>query len=160
NDPVCGNTIMGNNRPTAGICNMACTGDSSQQCGGPDAINIYVKDNYQYTTGPASVLDIYNDSAGWRLLKHQPTTPIPGDEMTVQKCVDACQASGFTSAGVEYGRECYCDNVTYPPGQSQDMGECFMPCTGGHTAASSKSSTQILMHLSVLSPSTPSVVVA
>lgn len=139
NGLICGNTIMGNNRPSAGICNMACTGDSTQKCGGPNAINIYVKDNYQYTIGPAAVLDIYNghyvtqcwqDSAGWRILKHQPTTIIPADEMTIQKCVDACQAAGFTSAGVEYGRECYCDNVTYPPGQSQDMGECNMPCTG------------------------------
>jgi hypothetical protein len=60
NDVVCGNTIMGNNRPTTGICTMPCTGDSTQICGGPDAISIYVKDNYPYTTGPATVLDSYN----------------------------------------------------------------------------------------------------
>jgi hypothetical protein len=54
---------MGNNRPTSGICNMRCAGDSSQTCGGPDALNIYVKNNYPYTVGPASVLDSYNGYA-------------------------------------------------------------------------------------------------
>ncbi|KAG8808973.1 hypothetical protein FRC19_005557, partial [Serendipita sp. 401] len=50
--------------------------------------------------------------------------------MTVQKCIDACAAAVFSSAGVEYGGECDCDNVMYPPSQSQDMSECDMACTG------------------------------
>ncbi|PVF94002.1 WSC-domain-containing protein [Serendipita vermifera] len=135
----CGNTIMGSNRPTTGGCNMRCTGDSAQICGGANAINIYVKDNYQYTTGPATVLDSYGgysktqcweDSAGNRVLKNQPAFPISGDNMTVQKCIDGCKTAGFSSAGVEYGRECYCDNVSYPLSQSHDMRECNKPCTG------------------------------
>ncbi|KAG8822629.1 hypothetical protein FRC19_005563 [Serendipita sp. 401] len=134
----CGNTIMGNNHPQAGICTMACTGGSGT-CGGPDAINIYVKDAYPYTTGPASVLDSYKgysktqcwqDSSSNRLLKQGPATPISYDSMTVQKCIDGCAAAGFSSAGVEYGGECYCDNVTYPPGQSESISECNMACTG------------------------------
>ncbi|PVF98143.1 WSC-domain-containing protein [Serendipita vermifera] len=135
----CGNTIMGNNRPSANICTMTCSGDSSQKCGGPDAINIYVKDNYPYTVGPASVLPSYNgydvtqcwqDPSSNRLLKQGPATSIPYDQMTVQKCIDGCAAAGFSSAGVEYGGECYCDNVTYPPGQSQPISECNMGCKG------------------------------
>jgi hypothetical protein len=60
-DIVCGNTIMGNNRPvSASTCSMTCAGDSSQQCGGRDAIDIYVKDSYPFTVGPAAVLDSYN----------------------------------------------------------------------------------------------------
>lgn len=50
--------------------------------------------------------------------------------MTVQKCIDACAAAGYSSAGVEFGRECYCGNVNYPPGQSESMSECDMPCLG------------------------------
>ncbi|KAG8847181.1 hypothetical protein FRB91_012037 [Serendipita sp. 411] len=135
----CGNTIMGNNRPQSGICNKPCTGNEDQICGGADAINIYVKDSFQYTVGPASVLNSYKgysktqcwqDHASRRLLKQSPATPISYDSMTVQKCIDGCAAAGFSSAGVEYGGECYCDNVTYPPGQSQDMSECNMACTG------------------------------
>lgn len=58
---VCGNTIMGNNRPTgSNACSMPCAGNAGETCGGHDAINIYVKNNYQYTTGPASALASYN----------------------------------------------------------------------------------------------------
>ncbi|PVF94001.1 hypothetical protein CPB86DRAFT_70642 [Serendipita vermifera] len=50
--------------------------------------------------------------------------------MTVEKCIDGCAAAGFSSAGVEFGRECYCGNISYPPSQSYLMSECNMPCTG------------------------------
>ena len=50
--------------------------------------------------------------------------------MTVQKCIDGCAASGYTSAGVEYGSECYCGNVSYQPGQSAAQNECSMACLG------------------------------
>ncbi|KAG8805415.1 hypothetical protein FRC17_005529, partial [Serendipita sp. 399] len=135
----CGNTIMYDNHPQSGICTKPCAGDSSKMCGGPNAINIYVKDNYQYTVGPASVLESYNgysktqcwqDLTSNRILKQSPVAPIDGDEMTVQKCIDGCAAAGFSSAGVEFGRECFCDNVTFPPRQSEDMSECNKPCTG------------------------------
>lgn len=52
---------MGNNRPTSSnSCNMACAGSTAQTCGGADAINIYVKNNYPYTVGPATAIDAYN----------------------------------------------------------------------------------------------------
>ncbi|PVF94000.1 WSC-domain-containing protein [Serendipita vermifera] len=130
---------MGNNRSASGICGMPCAGDPTQKCGGPDAINIYIKNNYAYTTGPPAVFgghDGYGTTQCWqdsvrnRILKHGPVTPIPMDEMTVQKCIEGCKAAGFSSAGVEFGRECYCDNVTYPPGQSENWNECNMPCLG------------------------------
>ncbi|KAG8793431.1 hypothetical protein FRC17_008451, partial [Serendipita sp. 399] len=70
------------------------------------------------------------DQASNRILKQGPATPIPADSMTVQKCIDGCAAAGFSSAGVEFGKECFCDNVTYPPGQSEQMNECNKPCTG------------------------------
>ncbi|KAG8830432.1 hypothetical protein FRC17_004883 [Serendipita sp. 399] len=139
----CGNTIMGDNRRSyGGNCLIPCTGDSSKKCGGRDAINIFVKDNFEYTAGPANVLDSYNgwsktqcwqDHASNRILKQGPAMPIPEDLMTVQKCIDGCAAAGFSSAGVEFGRECFCDNVTYPPGQSEQMSECNKPCTGDGT---------------------------
>jgi hypothetical protein len=57
----CGNTVFGNNRPaSADTCSMACAGDSTQTCGGANAISIYVKDDYQFTVGPASVVESYN----------------------------------------------------------------------------------------------------
>ncbi|KAG8752026.1 hypothetical protein FRC14_007434 [Serendipita sp. 396] len=138
----CGNTIMGGSQPSSGICNMACSGDSTQTCGDGGAINIYVKGDFQYTTGIASVLESYNDyektqcwqdSTANRILTQAPTPIISGDQMTVQKCIDGCAAAGYSWAGVEYGRECYCDNLSIPPTQSEDMNDCNMPCTGDAT---------------------------
>jgi hypothetical protein len=59
---VCGNTIMGNNRPVdASECATGCTGDLNKKCGGQSRLNIYVKNNYQYTTGPPTALDKYKN---------------------------------------------------------------------------------------------------
>jgi hypothetical protein len=67
-----------------------------------------------------------------RILPSSPATSIPGDQMTVQKCIDGCAAAGFSSAGLEYGRECYCGNMEFPPDSSlaQDISQCNMPCLG------------------------------
>ncbi|KAG8842004.1 hypothetical protein FRC20_004683, partial [Serendipita sp. 405] len=152
----CGNTIMGNNRPSSdGICNMPCTGSPGKVCGGRDAINIYVSNNLPYTVGPASVLESYKgysktqcwqDLTTNRILKHGPARDISGDSMTVQKCIEGCNQAGYSSAGLEYGRECYCDNVNYPPGQSESMSECDMPCTGDATQICGGSNRMLIYH--------------
>lgn len=35
--------------------------------------------------------------------------------MTIDLCVSVCLSRGFLYAGLEYGSECYCDNVIRPP---------------------------------------------
>ncbi|CAG8762543.1 929_t:CDS:2 [Acaulospora colombiana] len=50
--------------------------------------------------------------------------------MTVQKCIDGCAAAGFSSAGLEYGRECSCGNISFPPGSGAEPQDCSMPCLG------------------------------
>ncbi|KAF2805077.1 WSC-domain-containing protein [Mytilinidion resinicola] len=55
-----------------------------------------------------------------------------GDDMTVEKCVDFCNAAGFSYAGLEYRRECYCDN-TLPEDKAPKqgiMGYCILQCAG------------------------------
>ena len=58
-----------------------------------------------------------------------------GDTMTVEKCVDFCTGKGFSVAGMEYGRECYCANsipadAAPKPGY---IGDCAMKCSGDNT---------------------------
>jgi hypothetical protein len=67
--------------------------------------------------------------------------------MTVQKCIDACAADGFSSAGVEFGKECHCGNISFPAGSSAELDECNMPCLGDasqwvHFLASSRDFTE------------------
>ncbi|KAG8814910.1 hypothetical protein FRC19_001415, partial [Serendipita sp. 401] len=151
----CGNTIIGNNQPSDSSCTMACSGDSAQTCGGTDAINIYVKDGFQYTVGPAWALDIYNgfadpqcwhDSAGSRILASHPSPEIPSDQMTVQKCIDGCAAAGYSSAGLEFGKECYCGNASNPLADSAELGECNMPCLGDATKYCGGANRLLLYH--------------
>lgn len=61
-----------------------------------------------------------------------PGTRLSTDDMTVEKCVDHCSAGGFSYAGLEYGRECYCGNTLKEANAPKDgiMGACTMKCSG------------------------------
>ncbi|KAF2668731.1 WSC-domain-containing protein [Microthyrium microscopicum] len=136
----CGNTIMGNNRPIdIGNCNMPCANSSERICGGAGAFDLYILDSYPFTEGPAAPIGSYNgwgmtqcweDSTSARILSANANPSIPIDQMTVGKCIDNCDAQGYLSAGLEFGRECYCGSPVYPPGESTDLGDCSMPCLG------------------------------
>lgn len=88
-------------------CNMPCSGDSTQACGGPDRLSVYAQG------GDAMLVTVTNpgiggwvsggcvaDSQGQRTLPIY--TPIDSS-MSVAKCVAACQAGGYTQAGTEVG---------------------------------------------------------
>lgn len=55
--------------------------------------------------------------------------------MTIETCVDFCSGKGFSVAGAEYGRECYCANSI--PAEAAPVpgyaGDCTMPCSGDST---------------------------
>ncbi|OCK75198.1 hypothetical protein K432DRAFT_309072, partial [Lepidopterella palustris CBS 459.81] len=133
----CGNTIAGYNRPIdRSNCNMACSGNSLELCGGPGALSLYINNSYQFTEGSASVVQTYNGYAVtecWEsVYQFLPyfASNIPHDDLTVQVCIDNCASLGYTSAGVEYGQECWCGNATYPIGESEPIGDCNMACLG------------------------------
>lgn len=140
----CGNSVGYSNRARpAADCSFACSGNSSQACGGPDALNMYHRGLNPPTMGPVTtVVQTYKNfhltqcwkddkflSGGDRLLTHKPNTVIGDDNMTVQRCIDGCVASGYTSAGLEFSQECWCDNITFPPGDPADIADCNSPCT-------------------------------
>lgn len=54
------------------------------------------------------------------------------DDMTNDKCVAFCDSKGFSIAGSEYGRECYCGNSIPDSGAPVPgvPGNCKMPCSG------------------------------
>jgi hypothetical protein len=52
--------------------------------------------------------------------------------MTIERCIDHCRSKGFSIAGVEFSKQCFCDNHIPTdrlpsPGL---VGNCGMPCTG------------------------------
>nr|XP_036577282.1 copper radical oxidase (WSC domain-containing protein) [Colletotrichum truncatum]KAF6784221.1 copper radical oxidase (WSC domain-containing protein) [Colletotrichum truncatum] len=137
----CGNTMIGQNRPIADTnCNNPCKGNPSQLCGGSAAMNLYVRDNYAFTMGPAAVLQSANGwntpvcmkdpDANFRLLPGKPNPEVDPKSMTVQKCVAACGAAGYSFAGLEYGRECYCSNTAPSTSAIAPNSDCDNPCLG------------------------------
>lgn len=48
--------------------------------------------------------------------------------MTIDGCLDACDAAGYEYAGLEYAQECYCGRTF--SGTVATDGRCSMTCTG------------------------------
>ncbi|KAH8985362.1 WSC domain-containing protein [Lactarius akahatsu] len=98
-------------------CNTPCRGNPSEVggCGGFDdgqpKASSYERINSTFVI-PALVpsvglwngLGCYNDSVSARALQVR----VEAGNTTVGSCVAACQAQGFSLAGVEFGRECWC----------------------------------------------------
>jgi hypothetical protein len=118
---LCGDRYGSQGR--ASNCDMPCTGDSKQICGGRLANSVYatgvggdqVKRNH---------LGCYKD----------PNNPFDLDgylerskSNTPQRCVGICREKGFKYAGVQYGESCLCGD-SY--GKFGTADNCDMPCTG------------------------------
>lgn len=154
----CGSSFSNGGGPapdgTAG-CNMACKGNTSEVCGGPNRLDVYDFNNAisslptsttsstSKTSASASVtttsialsgwtsLGCYTDSVGARTLATQ-IYSIPGASMTIELCTAACLAAGFPLAGVEYAGECYCGTAFANGGGPAPDGNslCNMACNG------------------------------
>ncbi|KAJ7159926.1 WSC domain-containing protein [Mycena crocata] len=102
----CGDTLKPNSIPTSpSDCNMPCTGNSAQSCGGPDRLQVYLNAQKDGPTStPASVGDggrwnhtgCFVDSVSAREL---PASVTIDGGVTAEKCTAACQAEGFLVAG-------------------------------------------------------------
>lgn len=122
-------------RVISGSCNMACTGDNTQACGGSNALSVYSNTaaNAAVVVNPGppgsgwKSLGCWTDDVQARTLGYRANTPSAA--LTVRVCTDACRAAGYTYAGVEYAAECYCGNVlnNQRPGLESS---CTMTCSG------------------------------
>ncbi|TBU27996.1 WSC-domain-containing protein [Dichomitus squalens] len=60
---------------------------------------------------------------------------VANDQMTVASCLSTCASKGFSIAGVEYGRECYCGNsFSNSQGKSLAAATCNIACAGDKTS--------------------------
>lgn len=110
-------------------CNMGCTGNTDEACGGPGTITVY--GNPPLTPHVYSGNDCwtsqgcYTDSTSARSLERRVSPSGPG----VEACLSTCQDQGFTWAGLEYGSECWCGSALADTAQSTTDG-CDMTCQG------------------------------
>ncbi|KAG8829938.1 hypothetical protein FRC17_005763 [Serendipita sp. 399] len=111
---------------TDGRCSMPC--NLNQLCGGGNGLSVYryrLPTNLQpykaWTFSNCFVDEIYN-----RVLPKQLALEEGG--MTVEWCLDACDAAGYAFAGVEYGKECFCGHSS-PTDVATDA-RCKISCEG------------------------------
>lgn len=152
----CANSISDGAALTPSGCSMACGGNSSEYCGGPNRLNLYKTDPEKptsaSTTFPMSISPI--SSATTRSSKTA-TGPVAvptassftyqgcytegtstralsavsavGGDMTVEKCATFC--NGYSYMGTEYSSECYCGN-SISDGAVLTSNGCLMACAG------------------------------
>ena len=70
----------------------------------------------------------YTDNVNFRTLASGAWLSL--DNMTAAACIEFCDGNGFTVAGTEYTRECFCGFSLAPGSRTVDAAECYMPCTG------------------------------
>ncbi|THH11527.1 hypothetical protein EW145_g572 [Phellinidium pouzarii] len=133
----CDNFIEnGGTNASATDCSMACTGNSSELCGGPNRLNLFFSGGTPPpvpTVVPSSglweSLGCFSDDVNNRTL----STPVGVDgDMTVPACVAACQADNFPLAGLEFSTQCYCGTNIEGEGAPASSG-CNMACQGNST---------------------------
>lgn len=111
-------------------CDMTCTGNNKQRCGGWGRVSIFNMTDYRGASAPASAGNYDRKSC---YMEPQwdhalPTLVLADDTMTVEKCMTACGAAGFKYCGLEYGRECWGGNTLDPNLQNADDPSCAMQC--------------------------------
>ncbi|KAF4423475.1 WSC domain-containing protein [Colletotrichum fructicola] len=124
----CDNQILSTAASGQAGCNMLCSGNSTEYCGGGNFINVYKSSAAPKTASavPAGWTGqgCLKDNVLGRALGVGMAVAGGSASMTVESCVAACSAAGYQIAGVEYSQECWCDN------QIQNGGVLTFPTDG------------------------------
>ncbi|KAF8156193.1 hypothetical protein K438DRAFT_2026364 [Mycena galopus ATCC 62051] len=150
----CGPAIVNGGAPqSVSACNMLCAGNTSEFCGGPNALSMY---NYTgddlppppvsgggggaqgSATGiatdlpsPWAYVGCFVDGANGRVL----TVEIDNANLTMELCVASCDAQNFTIAGGEFSVQCFCGDALIEGAVSAPESDCSSPCGGNSTQA-------------------------
>lgn len=130
----CGHTIRSQSVQKEDTeCSMACTGDATKTCGGPDRLSIYTNAaTTVVVTNPGPVgsgwtyTSCFEDSVYARTLPTRIESPALN---TVDFCTTACFTAGYKLAGMEWSTECWCGNEILA-GHLGGQSGCDMVCAG------------------------------
>ncbi|KAK4686420.1 hypothetical protein P7C73_g3711, partial [Tremellales sp. Uapishka_1] len=130
NNCVCGNSATYGAAVAPASCAAACTGNSTQTCGGAfsAAFNIYdtTGAGAQVPSGfPTNYIGCYPDQATRSLGNYS----YSNSGMTSAQCMRVCQADGYPVYGTENGNQCYC-GVAVPSGGLMADSQCSVKCAG------------------------------
>ncbi|KIK65233.1 hypothetical protein GYMLUDRAFT_39597 [Collybiopsis luxurians FD-317 M1] len=154
----CDSAIKNGGAPiAASACNMVCSGNVSEFCGGPNALNMY---NYTgknlppistgggggggggapvfpVTSGlpkPWHYVGCYVDNAHGRVFEFGPEDG-NNPNNTVEVCINECASQNFTVAGMEFSSQCFCGDRLVNGAVTTTDATCSMGCAGNATEA-------------------------
>ncbi|KIJ67360.1 copper radical oxidase [Hydnomerulius pinastri MD-312] len=139
----CGDYLMnGAAQASASDCNMACGGNATEACGGPNRLSVYTSAG-NVTALPIPALQNTTIPGQWQyqgcLAEPATGSRIFPYEMvwitnnTVDACLNQCAAFGYPAAGLEYGQQCFCGDITDVTNNGDayvSESDCNMPCSG------------------------------
>ncbi|KAI6128107.1 copper radical oxidase-like protein [Pisolithus croceorrhizus] len=139
----CGNELIdGAIKAPDSDCNMACGGNATEACGAGNRLSVYT------STGNITILPVptplTSGLPGHWVYQGCLAEPAPGSHLfayendwtnnnTVEACLNQCAAFGYPAAGLEYGEQCFCgdiSDVVDNNGTFVSGSECNMPCSG------------------------------
>ncbi|KAM0722233.1 hypothetical protein Q7P37_001674 [Cladosporium fusiforme] len=133
----CDNTIREPATVATSGCNMPCSGNSSEFCGGSNRLTVYESSDFSPPADnePPSAwtpLGCFTDDGNARTLGTQQEVPGGYMNLTVRGCLDVCSSLGYVYGGLEYSQECFCGDAILNDGTcATDQKSCYMPCRGG-----------------------------
>ncbi|KAK8038020.1 hypothetical protein PG994_014787 [Apiospora phragmitis] len=115
-------------------CDMSCSGDANEQCGGSGYMTIFEDTTFPDAAG--LTINDYTPIGCWadnltdgRALGY-PQDQLSGDTLTTEMCIQACLDAGFPYAGTEYASQCYCGVVQMSDTYLISSTSCNTPCNG------------------------------
>jgi len=128
----CGDVLEGGSTEQTSGCDMTCSGDTAEICGGSAHMSLFATD----TATPATTVmnptisnytyaGCWTDSVATRVLTGNSKAD---DLMTVEMCAQHC--TGFGIFGVEYGKECYCGDTLGEGSTLATETDCSFLCPG------------------------------
>jgi hypothetical protein len=103
-----------------GDCAMTCSGNTNEKCGGPDRMTVYSTGGAPAVL-PVAVIQKTGLPGTWQYqgciadnftqggtFKYE--VILPAND--AQNCLTLCTAYGFMAAGLEYGNQCFCGDVS------------------------------------------------
>ncbi|KAJ9116297.1 hypothetical protein QFC22_004737 [Naganishia vaughanmartiniae] len=135
-------------------CNMKCSGNQAQLCGGPNRLAVWEAASATISTttpvappvttsatvsattpAPSTAsqweyLGCYVDNVNTRTLRYALDV---GGKNSHENCQAVCLKAGYAYSGTEYTAECFCDSTISNGGAKAADGEagCNMPCQAG-----------------------------
>ena len=128
----CGLAIgVGSIKSNNAECNFPCPGNASEACGSDNRLNVAynnLADRTQTNPGPngTSRIGCLTDNVYARALT---VLQASNDGMTVAQCTSGCKSANYNTAGLEWGRECWCGDTLNNNATTTSEG-CDMRCAG------------------------------